>query len=88
MALSALRLDRSIRMLIVDYAMPEMNGGTVIRHVRAHQPSLPILLITGNAEPEAVQAEVPGVSMLLKPFNQEQLGLRVGELLRKAPVAA
>ena len=86
--LSALQADRSIRLLVVDFAMPEMDGAAVIRQVREHRPHLPILLITGNADPEVVQAEIPNVPLLRKPFRQEQLASRIDDLLRRTPVSA
>jgi signal transduction histidine kinase/CheY-like chemotaxis protein len=86
--LPALEANPSIRLLVVDFAMPEMNGVAVVRQVRAYQPDLPVLLITGKTEPDAVQTEIPTVPILSKPFRQEQLAARVGELLRRTPVAA
>jgi signal transduction histidine kinase len=86
--LPALRANSSIRLLVVDFAMPEMNGAAVVRQVLMHRPDLPILLITGNAEPDAVQAEIPTVPILCKPFRPEQLAAVVGQLLRRTSVAA
>jgi signal transduction histidine kinase/CheY-like chemotaxis protein len=80
-ALSVLKDNRAIRLLVVDFTMPEMNGAAVAREVRARRPRLPILLITGNADPEAIQADLPDVPMLRKPFDREQLTARVADLL-------
>jgi CheY-like chemotaxis protein len=49
--------------------------------VRASRPRLPILLITGNADPESIQADLPDVPMLRKPFDREQLTTCVADLL-------
>jgi CheY-like chemotaxis protein len=87
-ALSALLADASIRLLVVDFAMPEMNGAALASKVRALYPELPILLITGNADLDAVQVEIAGVPMLAKPFDQEKLAARVGDLLKRTPVDA
>jgi signal transduction histidine kinase len=87
-ALAALHADTSIRLLVADYATPEMNGAALAGRVRALYPELPILLITGNADLDAVQAEIPGVPMLAKPFGHAQLAAHVGELLKRMPVAA
>jgi signal transduction histidine kinase len=87
-ALAALHADTSIRLLVVDYAMPEMNGAALAGRVRALYPELPILLITGNADLDAVQAEIPGVPLLAKPFGHAQLAAHVGELLKRMPVTA
>jgi CheY-like chemotaxis protein/nitrogen-specific signal transduction histidine kinase len=80
-ALSVLKANRAIRLLVVDFTMPDMNGAAVAREVRASRPLLPILLITGNADPEAIQSDLPDVPMLRKPFDREQLTARVADLL-------
>jgi signal transduction histidine kinase/CheY-like chemotaxis protein len=80
-AISMLGENASIRLLIVDFLMPEMNGAAVAREVRTRHPRLPILLITGNADPEATHADLPDVPVLCKPFDQEQLAARVKDLL-------
>ena len=51
-ALSVLKDNQAIRLLVVDFTMPEMSGAAVAEAVRATRPRLPILLITGNADPE------------------------------------
>ena len=80
-AISILEEKESIRLLIVDFLMPEMNGAAVAREVRSSHPRLPILLITGNADPEAARSGLPDVPVLSKPFDREQLAQRVAELL-------
>ena len=80
-ALSVVARDMSIRLMVVDFTMPEMNGGAVTRAVLAERPDMPVLLITGNADPEAIQAELPDVAMLCKPFTPKQLTTRIAELL-------
>jgi signal transduction histidine kinase len=80
-AIAMLGENQAVRLLIVDFLMPEMNGATVAREVRTHHPGLPILLITGNADPEVTQADLPDVPVLRKPFDREQLASRVAELL-------
>ena len=80
-ALTVLKANRAIRLLVVDFTMPEMNGAAVAREVRASRPRLPILLITGNADPDAIQADLPDVPMLRKPFDREQLTTRIADLL-------
>jgi signal transduction histidine kinase/CheY-like chemotaxis protein len=80
-ALSVLKANQAIRLLVVDFTMPEMNGAAVAQAVRASRPRLPILLITGNADPESIQAGLPDVPMLRKPFDREQLTARVADLL-------
>ena len=83
--LPALEANPSIRLLVVDFAMPEMNGAAVVRQVRAYRPDLPILMITGKTEPDAVQTEIPTVPILSKPFRQEQLAARVERVAAANP---
>jgi signal transduction histidine kinase/CheY-like chemotaxis protein len=80
-ALSVLKDNQAIRLLVVDFTMPEMSGAAVAQAVRASRPKLPILLITGNADPESIQADLPDVPMLRKPFDRDQLTARVADLL-------
>jgi signal transduction histidine kinase/CheY-like chemotaxis protein len=80
-AISLLNENKTIRLLVLDYTMPDMNGAAVIRQIRASHPRLPILLMTGNADPEVIQADLPDVDMLLKPFDRDQLTRRISGLL-------
>jgi CheY-like chemotaxis protein len=80
-ALSALTRNRSIRLLVVDLTMPEMNGGVVAREARIGHPHIPILIITGNANVEAIKADLPGVALLCKPFTPKQFTARIADLL-------
>jgi signal transduction histidine kinase len=56
-------------LLIVDFAMPGMNGAELAHQVRARYEDLPIIFVTGYADMEAVES-VTGVKYLLKkPFE-------------------
>jgi signal transduction histidine kinase len=87
-AISMMEINRSIDLVVVDYTMPEMNGVAVIKAVRETHPAIPMLLMTGNADPETIQNEIPDVPMILKPFDRDVLTQRVGELLRAARKAS
>ena len=56
-------------LLMVDYAMPGMNGAQVIAQVRAMDGATPILLSTGYADMAEVARVLPSTSILLKPFD-------------------
>ncbi|HTR87209.1 MAG TPA: ATP-binding protein [Reyranella sp.] len=78
-ALEVLRSNRSIDLLITDYAMPGMTGLQLAEQARALRPELPILLATGYADvPVASQLELPRLS---KPYQQRQLAEQVSTLL-------
>ncbi|MFO0699980.1 MAG: response regulator [Nitrospira sp.] len=40
----------TLDLLITDFSMPRMNGQEVIQAVAAHQPTLPIILMSGGME--------------------------------------
>ena len=56
-------------LLVVDYAMPGMNGAQVIAQVRAMDGATPILLSTGYADMAEVARVLPSTFILLKPFD-------------------
>ena len=62
--------------VVTDYNMPEVNGLEVLRHIRQHQPSLPVVVMTGErGGSTAVQALVAlgAQACLFKPFDPEDL---------------
>jgi CheY-like chemotaxis protein len=61
--------------LILDLAMPEMDGLKTLEALKTIDPGLPIVVMTGSEDPERIQAakefKVKGV--LQKPFSWEKL---------------
>ena len=74
-----LEKGRAIDLLIVDYAMPGINGLQIIRQAGHQYPSLKTLLITGDAA--AVHDGVVGVQLLRKPFGPAEFSQIVAEIL-------
>ena len=74
-------LDRraDVEAVILDFAMPGMNGAEVAREMHGRRPTLPILFATGYADAEAL-SETPDVRVVRKPF-------RSGELAEKLALA-
>jgi signal transduction histidine kinase len=66
--------------VVLDYAMPDMNGADVARRMRERDPDLPILMVTGYAEPEALQSSWDG-PVVSKPFSAEALATALKEVL-------
>jgi signal transduction histidine kinase len=60
-------------LLIVDFAMPGMNGVEVIQAARRRTPDLPIILATGYADMAAVDAVMEPDRVLRKPFRIDDL---------------
>ena len=65
--------DRRPDLLMVDFAMPEMNGAEVVQRAWALHPGMPVLLATGYADMEMVGRVVAPECVLRKPFRSEEL---------------
>jgi len=63
-------------LVITDIHMPRMNGLELLREVKAYDPDLPVILITGfDAEETRLAAKEHEASALItKPFRLNQLG--------------
>src|SRR6185436_1322928 len=61
--------------LVLDIHLPDMNGLDVLRRVIAADPGLPVLIITGELDPDlrkqALQAGA--AAFLIKPVDEDQL---------------
>jgi len=69
----------AVDLLIVDYAMPGINGLEIIRRAWRKRPSLKTLLITGDAG--AVGDDVAGAPLLRKPFRPAEFSQTVATFL-------
>ena len=65
-ALEEVNGSEPIDLMVVDFAMPEMRGDQFATQARLRRPAVPILFISGYAEPTSLQSE-PFV--LRKPFS-------------------
>jgi CheY-like chemotaxis protein len=69
-ALDAVNGSQPIDLMVVDFAMPEMRGDQFAAKARLRRSAVPILFISGYAEPMSLQSE-PFV--LRKPFSVASL---------------
>ena len=74
-------------LVIVDYAMPGMNGVEVVTEARRYRPSLPIILATGYADMAAVDAVMDPDRVLRKPFRVDDLNAAVRAALAEREAA-
>lgn len=69
--------NNSINMLITDLNMPNMDGITLIRNVRANSATkfIPIVMLTTESQADKkMQGKAAGATgWIVKPFNQDQL---------------
>lgn len=65
----------SVDLLITDVIMPDMNGRTLSERLRAEQPTLPVLFISGYTADVIADRGVlaEGVEFLQKPFTRSEL---------------
>ena len=78
-----------IHLLITDVVMPNMDGPTLVRHVKGLKPELAVIFMSGYAE-EAFRRNDENASdlhFLPKPFGLKQLAAKVKEVLSGAPRA-
>lgn len=65
-ALHKLTEPTPIDLMVVDFAMPDMRGDQFAAEARLKRPTVPILFITGYADPMSLQRER---FVLRKPFS-------------------
>ena len=79
-ALAVIEREQLIDLLIVDYAMPRMNGMTVIARARASRRGLKVILMSGHSD-VLCSSGISGVPLLAKPFKVAELRQRISEVL-------
>ncbi|HTO28727.1 MAG TPA: ATP-binding protein [Devosia sp.] len=82
--------NQSIDLLITDVVMPNMDGPTLVRHVRHLRPEMKIMFMSGYAE-EAFRRhdeKAEDLHFLPKPFGLKQLAAKVKEVLSGTPPPA
>jgi len=85
-ALERLSGAARVDILLVDYAMPGMNGAELARRVRAQRPTLPILFVTGFADRTAFK-DISDKQIIRKPISTEELTAKVRAALAMENVA-
>jgi signal transduction histidine kinase len=74
--------SKQVDLLLVDFAMPGMNGADVARAAQTKQPGLPVLVVSGYADSAAVEAALGAARQLRKPFDLAELGAAVADTLK------
>jgi two-component system, cell cycle sensor histidine kinase and response regulator CckA len=76
-----------IHLLVTDVVMPNMDGPTLVRHVRQIRPQMAVIFMSGYAE-EAFRRndeKAEDLHFLPKPFGLKQLAAKVKDVLSGAP---
>lgn len=78
-------LENNYDLVILDVMMPKMSGYEVCQNIRLIKPSLPVLLLTakGTIEDKTTGFEIGADDYLVKPFDIQEVLLRIRALLRR-----
>ena len=85
-ALDLLGTGSTIDLLLTDVVMPGMSGPDLARQARASYPSLPIIFISGYANPDGHDSELPG-RLVRKPFRISDLRDQIEAAIKEARAA-
>jgi signal transduction histidine kinase/CheY-like chemotaxis protein len=73
-------------LILLDFAMPGMNGAEFGKIVRSRFPAMPIVFVTGYADTDMIESVVDESALILrKPFRSFELKAILGEAIRRRP---
>ncbi|MBI4640350.1 MAG: sigma-54-dependent Fis family transcriptional regulator, partial [Candidatus Tectomicrobia bacterium] len=83
-ALRAVERDNSVRIILTDLRMPEMDGVELLQRAKKHDPSLDVLIMTGYGTIQsAVQAiKIGATDYITKPFDKDELLQAVKKIVK------
>jgi two-component system, LytTR family, response regulator len=92
-ALDKLLADRAPALVVLDVTMPEEDGFSIAKRLRAAHPSVGIIMLTARRDviDRVVGLEVGADDYMMKPFEPRELLARIRSVLRRleaAPAAA
>jgi len=75
--------DRHVDLILTDVIMPGMTGRMMIDEIRAFQPDIEVLYMSGYSADLVVQRGIleAGMHYIAKPLNKESLSLKIDEIL-------
>lgn len=74
-------LTKPIDLLVTDVIMPNMDGPTLAKHIRAEIPAMKIIFMSGYTEDKLKDHMGEGIYFLPKPFTLKQLAAKVKEVM-------
>jgi CheY-like chemotaxis protein len=87
-ALEVIARDRCFDLLVIDFAMPLMNGGQLAAEVTRVWPEAPVLFVTGYVENDVLRPWSDlGYGTVRKPFSAHDLAVAVARAMRHVETA-
>jgi signal transduction histidine kinase/DNA-binding response OmpR family regulator len=80
-ALEVIQTRADLDAIVVDFAMPGMNGVELSRQIELHRPNIPVLFVTGYGDLDLLR-EVGEERIVQKPFRSEDLVGKLESLIR------
>ena len=81
-ALTIIRSDAEIDLLVTDVGLPGMNGRDLAKAARTERPGLKVLFVTGYADrAQAGEFVGEGMDMIVKPFALDDLANKIAEMV-------
>jgi len=82
-ALDLIRAEpHNFDMVVTDYDMPSLSGVELAQHIESIAPELPVILVSGRRSALTAAAQAGNIrTVLLKPYNGEELARAIGQLL-------
>ena len=71
-------------LVLVDFAMPGMNGAEFAKRLCEHHPGIPIVFVTGYADTDMIESVTDEQALILrKPFRASELKTIIADAMRR-----
>jgi len=75
--------DEVVDAVLMDFAMPGLNGAQTALRARSRQPELSVIFMSGYSDMDAIAAAVgPGAPLLRKPFDMQTVHVAVQQAIQ------
>ncbi len=80
-------VNGEIDLVLLDLVLPGCSGLDILREIRAHRPTLPVIILTalGDEKDRVAGLRLGADDYVVKPFSVNELIARVQAVLRRSP---